>query len=166
MNRLGQRNGPICKLGQRADPVNQWIALEKLRLSREAGYDVGVPYTVDYLLERAEQLKKDGFDPNSPSAKMDENLYHAALSKNLADRVEWVITYFFPDGMRVFDDGPVDEHGESRIEGEILRYGSRIYRIPIEQVETTTGLVDEYISENRLDDRFRERALKRLGLAS
>ncbi len=154
----------MAKLGSGSKPIEDWIRDEKFYLSRSKGYDVGVPYTVDALIARTDQLKRNGVDPTSKSRDMDIFLFNDAIADNLAPREEWVCTYLFDEPLRFLDDTPIDEHGKTRLQGELRRFGAQKYHTSTENVVLNEELVTNYTNSNRLGDDFRNMALGRLGL--
>jgi len=121
------------------------IALTKWRLSEQAGYDVGVPATVDLIIEEVSH-RPSPQQLDLKSTVLQFGFRQALLScGSLPPRDRFILEYLchYP---------PIaDEHAKNQLEGEVKRHISRKRGITPSEVNLTRESAREYLVDNGLN---------------
>ena len=131
--------------------ITQWMPDEKLYLSQRAGYDVGVPATIDHILLSQDQALRTLPERRTPFQ------VHLALWENVPKRDELVRLFF-----EVRQS--MDQDATDAARGELVRFGERHYQVPFYQVRLTRQLVDDYVTNNQLSEETKKVVCNRIGI--
>ena len=152
------------KLSDIPTVIGIWIKDEKHLYSEKAGYDIGVPDTVERTLNWAHELNNDSSRVREGfSGEMDRKLLHYAQIGQLGTKEEWVCTYFFNEPLRLLSE-PIDEHGKTLLEGELRRFaaGTREGLNPSE-MNGYRKFIGRYAEKHELSEAFVSQAKDKLG---
>ena len=153
------------KLSDIPTVIGIWVRDEKHFYSEKAGYDIGVPDTVERTLDWAHELSNDPTKTREGfSGEMDRKLLWYAERNLLGTKEEWVCTYFFKEPLRMLSE-PIDEHGKTLLEGELRRFVVR-GREDFDPSEANgyKNVIRRYARESGLSEEFVSQAKDKLGV--
>ena len=132
--------------------LDKWISDKKLSWSAEAGRDIGVPETVDRLIELAKEAKAKSriyWQENGDT-------FMSLLQEcRFPSREEMISQYLFNTEV---------EQDSYRLKGELIRFVSQTDRIPQNRVAINSYSVRAYCKANKLEDSLGRKMAEKLNL--
>ncbi len=128
------------------------LSTPKWIFSKIKGYDVGTPNTIDCLASCNEDdlAELRGLSKRKPTLGF-LHLLQQRLNEEPAFAATLTVAHLLRFDLQHYHYTLPDEHGRNQLEGELLRYWSRLTNLPVEEVRLTSTVVENYCRSNKLE---------------